>query len=355
MGKESAEVKGRARLYRILKSAVAVFATFFIVIGVAVVAFLARDTVSENEKSSLEMTETTVRKISVFLMVGENKASIYKVDGTYIRDLSWPDDTNILSTPLSQLKGVRVDNGKLAWLNSGFVRATSTMFRSPDGRREAFIGEKRKDGSIPLMLRYGNEQDSRILRVDNGKLLKDVIPVGFLTGQSFAVIGSASGTKALYEFMLGGGYNYLAPITEGAVGFSIVEGEICYIQTELSHEMMKRAPPEKIIKIDKSGERHVLTDDLESVVLGYVYGQGVLAYALVDRSLFIKDENQAIKIGSGVPLMILPDGGLLYSGDKKIMIRDKDGQTSELFDEGDYWLFYLENVAVDDRDANSIN
>ena len=354
MGKESAEVQGRARLYRILKSAVAVFATFVIVIGVAAVAFLAADNLKTKQNINTEETEAEVQKISVFLLAGDHGASIYKMDGSYIRDLHWPDDTNILSTPLSQLKGVRVDNGKSAWLNSGFVRATSTMFRSPDGRREAFIGEQRKDGSIPLMLKYGNEQDSRILRVDNGRLLKDVMPVGFLTSQSFAVIGNASGTKSLYEFMLGGGYNYLTNISEGAVNFSVVDGEIYYIQTELNNEIMKREPPEKIVKIDERGVKNDLIDDSDYVILSYVCGRGALAYALVDRTLFLKIEDQIIKIGFGLPLMILPDREVVFSSDKKIKLRDKEGLIHELFDEGDFWLFYLENVEVDGNHADSI-
>jgi hypothetical protein len=355
MGKESAEEKGRAKLYRIIKSAVAVFATFFIVIGVVIVAFLARDTASEVNINDVKETENIKQKISVFLLVKEDGASIYQIDGTFLRNLTWPEDTKILQIPLSQLKGVNLDNGRDVWLDPGFVKATSTWFRSSDGRREAFIGSVRRDGSFPLIVKYGNQQESRVLRVDGNKLLKDVMPIGFLNEKSFVVMGNATGTLALYEIFLGGGYDYIAPITEGMTDCRIAQGEIFCVKTGLRKDVKERNPPEQIWKIDKNHQFVAITEEVDMVIQSFIYENGVLAYSLADRSLVVENASKKVKIGYGLPLMVLPDGSLLYSDEQKVFLRSKDDAGKKIFDEGDYYLFYLENVLVDDDGTNSIN
>ncbi|MDF1496629.1 MAG: hypothetical protein P1P90_01040 [Patescibacteria group bacterium] len=342
-------------LHWFFKRMVAVFATFFVVIGVALIGLLARDTMPEMLDEIVNATSTEIF-VPAFLLVNKESASIYTIDGEYVRDLTWPNDTNIFDKPISQLKGVDLNSGKTVWLAGGFSMATGTEFRSPDGRREARLAPKRRDGSIPLIISYGSDDDVRILRFGGG-LIKDIEPVGWMGDKSFIFLGNVTGTKSIFLLDLGSSVSYVAPTKDTAWDYKINGKDIFFLDSGLTKgdgDNDSKVAPGSIYRVGKDGDIAELVNISDSVVQSYVVHGDAIVYTLANQSMFKKTGSGETNLGNCVPLMFIPQNGVLCRAGDSIELRDTDKDSVKLFDVFDAGLFYLERVRMDERGANEV-
>jgi hypothetical protein len=336
-------------LHWFVKRMVAVFATFFVVIGVAIIGLLARDTMPELvEEIVYDATSTTVYA-PAFLIVDDSSAYLHKIDGEYLKDFVWPDDTKILDKPVSQLKGVWISSGEPAWLTNEFEIATTTKYRSPDGRREAKIGDKRRDGSTPLIISYGNDDDVRVLRY-SGDLIKSVELIGWMGDKVFILSGEATGTKAFFALDLGGGMNYIANAPDVSWGYRVTGDAVYFLSSEISLEDKKEAKiaPGSLNKVSLNGKISELISKDDSVIQAYVLSEDMIDYALVNQNMFQKTGGSEIILGKCLPLMFLDDGQVLCRAGDGVEIR-KDGiEPKRVFAVSDAVVFYLDKVRMDE-------
>lgn len=329
----------------LFKRVVAVFATFFIVIGVALVGLLARDTMPELvEEIGMEATSTDVY-IEGFLKVDNESASLYKMDGEFVKSLSWPDDTNIFDRPVSQLRGVDVMSGEDVWLTDGFKIATTTEFRSPDGRRELSLESARRDGSRPLIVKYGNDRDVRILR-NGGNLIKDIELIGWVSDKKLVFIGNATGTKAFLMLDLTTDVSYITPVLANGWSYKVFDNAIYFIDSDLNDEG-QRVAPSFLYSVRMDGEISVLVQEFNSVIQTFALGQSRIIYALADQTMIAQSGRDRIEMGKCLPLMIIDEFVVCRAGDA-IELRSEGVDPKSLFEAGDEGLFYLPKVRIDE-------
>jgi len=352
------ETKGDTKpegLHWFVKRMVAVFATFFVVVGVASVGLLARDTMPQPDLNEQEATSTAVYA-SGFMVVNEETASLHKMNGEWARNLEWPKDTSIFSKAVSQLTGIDMISGESVWLENDFKVSTSTRFRSPDGRREARLEQERRDGSAPLIISYGNDKDVRILRSMENKMIKDIELIGWAGDKRFVFAGNATGTMALFVLDLGGGVNYLAPISEFAWNYRIFEKDIYFIISNVTSsadggEDLKSAPS-FLHKISLSGDKVDLLQVDDSVIQSYTVSEKTVVYALADQSMYKKTGDNETAMGKCMPFMLLSSGEVICRLGNEVLLKADGTDSVRLFDTKDGALFYLEKVRMDEPAQN---
>ncbi len=343
------EEKAQEGLQGFVKRIVAVFATFFVVIGVAVIGLLARDTMPKIVEEIAGEATSTGRYEPAFLMVDDSSASLYKMDGSFIKQMKWPDDTGILDKPVSQLMGVDIMSGESRWLKNEFAISTSTKFRSPDGRREARIEAKRRDGSTPLIISYGNDDDVRVLRT-GGTLIKEVELLGWMDDKTFIFTGSATGTKAIFYLDLGGVVGYIGSALENTWDYKIFAKEIYCLSSNLAEngdEEDSKIAPGSLYSVGLKGEVKELVKNEDSVIQAYALSADRIVYSLVDQSMYQKTGSSETLIGHCMPLMILPTGEILCRAGDSVEIRSEGAEPKRLFEAKDAVLFYLDRVRFD--------
>lgn len=331
----------------LIKRIVAVFATFFIVIGVAVVGLFARDAAREaTEGADVEATSTEMT-VSAIMVVKEEGARLHKLDGERIKDLVWPDDTGLLDAPLSQLKGANMMNGENAWLKNGFKVATTTRFRSPDGRREMRLEQARRDGSKPLIISYGPEEDMRILRL-RGRVLRDLQLIGWVDSQRIAFMGNVTGTAAIFTVDLGGVLDYIAPVAEGAWEYRVFDEEIYWLMSDVGENDGEKykAAPGAILRMDLAGNSEELAREIDSVIQSYAINESGIYYEMADQTMVKRDGKKRVFMGSCMPLLALDEGVLCRAGDG-IEYRREDMDPVRLFDAKEGGVFYLPEVVIE--------
>jgi hypothetical protein len=358
MAKDKAEAKrkpachakqgaaGGEGMYSIIRRIVAVFTTFFVVIGVAMVGLFARDTMPELVEEIVSEATSTEVFAPAYMIVNGDTASLYKTDGEYIRDLVWPADTNIFSKPVSQLFGVDVMSGDRVWLANGFGIATSTKFRSPDGRRELRLESKRRDGSQPLVISYGNDDDVRVPRI-NGDLIKDIELIGWRDDKSVVFLGNATGSDVFFELDLGAAVSYIGPAEENGWNYQIYDDGIYYLKSDMREDDEEdfKVAPGSLNRVDMAGVRHELIGEDNSVIQSYALSEDKIVYALVDQSMVMRTGKNRASMGRCLPLMLVNDEVICRAGDG-IEVRSVDGDPKRLFEAEEMGLFYLQKVRM---------
>ncbi|MBD3281349.1 hypothetical protein GF391_01240 [Candidatus Uhrbacteria bacterium] len=331
----------------VLKRVVAVFATFFIVVGVAVVGLLAKDTMPEMTEEFGDAATTTEVIEPVVMAVDHTGAKLYKMDGDVAKDLAWPDDLNLLGKPLSQFKGADMMSGQAAWLKNGFRIATSTKFRSPDGRREMRLEEVRRDGSKPLIISYGSEEDTRILRL-NGKVIQDLEIIGWLDNEEVVFMGDATGTKAVFTMSLGGVLDYIAPVESEAWKYRIYDNTVYWVTSDIGEDDGEeyKAAPGSIQSLRLEGELTEQVRELDFVIQDYVLGESGIYYVLADQSMVLRDDKRRVPMGKCMALLAIKDGVICRAGDG-IEYRREGQDPVRLFDAEEGAVFYLPEVKLE--------
>jgi hypothetical protein len=353
MGKEKADDKGKEGVHWFIKRMVAVFATFFVVIGVALIGLLARDTMPDVPVETLPATSTAVYEPG-FLFVDGGSTSLHKMSGELVRVLRWPEDTSIFNKPVSQLTGVDIMSGGTVWLDNGFTISTSTKFRSPDGRREAGLEERRRDGSTPLVIMYGNDKDVRVLRSSENKLIKDIGLIGWVSDKRFVFTGNATGSEVVFVLDLGGGVSYVAPTLENAWKYMVFDKDI-YVSTSgivNADGQEARVAPSSLYKIGLTGGREELLHIEDSVVQAFAVNGKAIAYALADQNMYKKTGDAEFDLGECIPLMLLPGDEVVCRFGDSIEIRTESEDPFKLIEANNSALFYLEKVRMDERAQN---
>ncbi len=338
----------------LIRKFVAVFATIMVVVGVAAVGYLAGDTMEELKEEVSQATSTVIYAPGIVVLNSEG-ARLFGVDGRCVRDLSWPSDTAIFDKPLSQINGVDAVTGKEAWFGNGFFAASGTRHRSPDGRREVYLKDERADGSRPLIVTYGNDEDMSILRY-GGEIIKNAEIIGWQDDKTILFTGSASSSKLAYAWDLGLGARPIGRVQANAYDYKIRDGAIYYLTSKIQSDngTEHKVSPGILFSLNFEGEEKEIAKQNDSVITKYALGEGVIAYETADTSLFLKTATSDRKIGQGMPLFFIDDDDLVYTSRDKIKIMDisGDGDERELAEAEKTAIFYLEKVRMDESPRN---
>ncbi|MBI4139226.1 hypothetical protein HY479_03715 [Candidatus Uhrbacteria bacterium] len=258
------------------------------------------------------------------LIVGQTGASL--VVGTERRALSWPDDVKLLGAPLSTLRGRDPQTGEDAWLDTGFVRATSSGLRSPDGRRSLHPTPSAPDGTGAVIVKFGGDVRTIILREANGRGIRDARAVGWWDDETIAVVGVRQGAQTMFAVGLAGDVRTVAVMPETASRFEIRDGAL-WVVTLTPGEGLESEPrpPSELHRITKDGTDERVVTDAERVIARIAVRDGALAaYQTEDGRLFQGASSYAI---SGTLLDPAPDGWVLVSrGPDLVLLQPATGE-----------------------------
>jgi|GEM_PF-1630819 len=336
-----------------LKTAVAIIATFFVVIGVAAVAVLSnRPASSAQRPASVEPPVVKPTGPEPALLVAENGAvKLMSLSNDAQRTIVWPDDVSRLGMPLSQLQGTDVRSGQAVWLDPGFVRASSTAVRAPDGRRSAWLGSDKRDGGTTVFVQYGREVRTYTLRQANAKKISNVQLIGWTEPQNLAFTGVATSSRAIYQLDMDGTISVLAWIPDQAWLFRAGANAVWYAAAETGEGIeTAQQPPSSIWRVGADARTDRVVYEPGKVITSFVAGGDALAYELDDKTLKTVIVGHEPRIlGTGTPLWIQQNKGVLVKRqDETVMIREDGITIHKSIADPDAAVFYLDAAKMDD-------
>ncbi|MFZ6014906.1 MAG: hypothetical protein ACOYUZ_00935 [Patescibacteria group bacterium] len=268
------------------KKVIAVFTTFFIVIGVALVSLLSSDNSGLRSIPSEDEAATSteiIRDPSLFF-IREEGAFLMNQDGSE-SEIYWPDDLEKLKQPISQIECVAGNSGKRIWLDPEFKPASARYYRSPDGRRNARMGEVLADGSTEIFIKHGADEDRYILRGSKDMPWSDLGIVGWPDAQNLVFAGNVSGTRSLIAMGLGGVENVIAQLSPEAACITAGGGAIYYISATKTLRNNIEEVASSIIKLDLKGNAKVVIEEKDVLIQNYILNNEEVIYTLADQTM----------------------------------------------------------------------
>ncbi|MFH1078315.1 MAG: hypothetical protein V1745_03505 [Patescibacteria group bacterium] len=315
------------------KGYLALFATFLVVGGVVGVAYLGSQSKGGPAKQTPSIqVPTSTRASGVSLLVVDGRGSRIVENGTE-RSATWPDDTNLLGTPLSTLVGRKVLTGEPAYLLPEFVLATSSAgIRSPDGRRSLHPSPSRKDGAGVIEVRNGSESHAYVLRATGGRAVKDVAPVGWWDSETMAATGFVTSSRILFSVSLSGDVEQVAFLPDTISMVRADHGSVWYVAVQPGEGLESAPlPPSSLHRVQREGTNTVVAEETSRVILNFVMfvDMSKVAYATDDGQITVVSEGTTTSLGLGVPLGILDDGRVLLLRDSGLFVVDPATRAEE--------------------------
>lgn len=344
--------------YNGLKKFVAIFATFVIVVGVSVVAALSSRPSSDTQEKTSVVSPDPAVAISpepAFMVLDKDGAKLVSVDGKRERGLVWPDDASSLGKALSLIKGADARSGQPAWLDPGFVHASPTAVRAPDGRRTAWIGSDRRDGSTTVFIKYGNETQTYTLRQTNGRKIADAQLIGWTAPQELAFVGLATSSRALFRLDTNGSIAYIAPIPDEAWLFRANDAAVYYTTAQTGQGIeTAQSPPSalwRVATVMPGAKAEKIWEENRTVIQSFITGSdGRISYILDDGSVRILIDGQPYMKGPGTPILFAGNDVLTRDGEKLVLYSHESETPRATFDANpDATVFYLESARIDDE------
>jgi len=336
-----------------LKTAVALAATFLVVIGVAGVAVLAnRPTPNVRDSASSEpQAAKTSGPEQALLQVAGADVKLVSLANENQRAISWPDDVSRLGTALSLLQGADARSGQVIWLDPGFVRASSTAIRAPDGRRTAWLGSDKRDGGTTVFVQYGREVRTYTLRQSNGKKISNVQLIGWTGPQNIAFMGAATSSNDIYLLDTDGSIVHLAQLPDQAWMFRAGSDAVWYATAETGEGIESaQKPPSSIWRVGADARIDRVVYEPEKVITSFVVDQDSVAYVLDDNTLkTVAVGREPRELGHGTPLLIRQDKGVLVKQQNELVMIREDGITVRRpLADPDAAVFYVDSAKMDD-------
>lgn len=291
----------------------ALFATFLVVGGVVFAAVLATPAINPDAKPpTLPQTPVATADATStggVLVIGDGKAILHRYEGS--SGMTWPDDVKLLGKPLSQFEGADAKTGERVYLAAGFLRATSTGIHSPDGRRALFPSPAKADGTGNVEVHLGNERQTVVVRLGNGKGVKDVMPVGWWDSDSLAVTGRVTSTRMLFAVTLAGEVSPIVSIPDAANGLLAQGGNVWYVTLEPGEGLESPpGPPSELHRVSRDGDDIRLSVETKNVITAYVPFGDTVAYQKDSGEFFVISplsslDTGNIPLGDGTPLLFI--------------------------------------------------
>lgn len=342
------------------KGYLALFATILVVAGVVAVAFVAapRKT-AQPPKTDGKPQQATSTASGPALLIADGLGARFVIDGKE-RPAKWPYDTNLLGQPLSTLVGRHVLTGEPAYFLPEFVLATSSAgIRSPDGRRSLHSAPARRDGAGAVEVRYGSESHTYVLRLANGRAVKDVNPIGWWDSETMAATGYVTTTRILFSVNLSGVVEQIAVLPDTINFIRAENGSVRYVEVRPGEGLESEPrPPSSLHRVSRDGTEEVVAEESDRIILGYVTKepQGIsgtrgIAYQTDDgRAISIGEDGHTKDLGSGMPLGFTDDSRVvLKRGAELIAVYDMTGEEWRVADApgDDGAVFVIPSPAVD--------
>ncbi|MDD5726212.1 MAG: hypothetical protein PHC53_02240 [Patescibacteria group bacterium] len=327
-----------------------------IVIGVAILSVTASKTKpsSISSQPAQAPAPTTSGKGPAFLILSSDSLKLMSLDGSRELKIVWPDDVSRLGKPLSQIRGVDLGTGQPVWLDSGFVRASSTAWRSPDGRRSAYLASDRRDGSGAVEIKQGNESTLLVLRQKSGRKITDEQLLGWLDKDTLALAAVATSTRNILILDLNGTLTPIANLPDDAWLIKVADGAIYYARATPGEGIeMSQSPPSSLWKIVPGKGIEEIAEESSHVIQNFVVSEGMVVYATEDNNM-TQIANDGLKsLGKGLPMLYINGQGTLIIQNSKLVLIKNDGQTSELSNVSMKGaIFYLPEASLDEKSSN---
>ncbi|MHB8831157.1 MAG: hypothetical protein ACYC44_03535 [Patescibacteria group bacterium] len=321
-----------------------------IVVGVAILSVTASKTKpSSNSSQPAQTPAPTSGKGPAFLVLSSDGLKLMSLDGSRESKIVWPDDVSKLGKPLSQIRGVDLETGQAVWLDSGFVRASSTAWRSPDGRRNAYLASDRRDGSGAIEVKQGNESTLLVLRQKSGRKITDEQLLGWLDKDTLVLAAVATSTRNILTLDLNGTLTPIANLPDDAWLIKVADGAIYYARATPGEGIeMSQSPPSSLWKIVPGKGIEEIAEEPSHVIQNFVVSEGMVVYAIEDNNM-TQIANDGLKsLGKGLPMLYINGQGTLCVQNNKLALIKNAGQTSELSNLGlKGAIFYLSDVSLD--------
>jgi len=338
------------RVFRInIRTLLALFTTFFVVLGILLVGLAAMD--SELKKSFSSNVEAEVKSVatsSAMIVLKNDKAIIRFLESNFSRDLVWPDDASKLGKPVSQIQGVFLDTGEKALIDPEFIVSKNNKFRSPDGRRDVIGIIKREDGSTVVKITYGKEESNYILRNNESEFLSNVNPIDWLNQYELVFFANDPDGKALYVLNLDGTVDELFGNINNSSLFTIGNDGIFYVEEIKPDEHLNEKQYKYNIWYAKNGTSTKIVNDNEVAIQSMVGFEDGLVYALADQKMFLFQNGKSVYLEKGIPLQVVDDK-LIFRINGQINLLDIKTKQAIVIDDLEYnsAVFYLSDAVLD--------
>lgn len=343
-----------------LKKAAGIAATVIVVVGVAVVAYMARQPqapMSESKTQKTAANDVLESKIPSLLVVDPDGPRLADLSDGRIIQLSWPNDVSRLGKPLSQVQGADGRSGGPVWLDPEFKLVSSTAVRAPDGRRTAWLGSDKRDGGSGVLVQMGRETNSYALRSRNGKKISGVQLIGWVSPQEVAFVGAATDTRWIYLLDMDGSVSQLAPLPEQAWLFRVADGLVYYATAQPGEGLeAPQTPPSAIWRVGLGGKQEKIADEPNAVIQAFVAAKGRVYYSLDNGDLKFVRDGLVRNVGQGLPVLDLGTAGVLVRKDDSLHVATEDGATRAVsYASVDSLVFYLESADMHASSTESVN
>ncbi len=351
MGKKKKSSGPEWRLYLSMLVVIAVVLGVFFVAMSAFDGRVGADPVAENDPD-LQMDDSAGQK-GYLLVTDQTDVFLLDLSNLSRKPITWPDDVALLGEPLSQIKGVDGTTGQEAWLNPGFVQASSTVFRSPDGRREARLNTEKRPVGGSVVITYGNSVNTMVLRLRDGRRVVEPQILGWLNKDELALVGKVTSTPAVYTLNLSGDLSRWSYLPSDAMSASLKNGRVYYLREKI----IQGQEPESVIgsslwRAYKDKPHEEVMTDQEHIIDSFMPLEQGLIYATDKQELYIFYQDNLKSAGSGRPLLPIGQDAVLASDDQGLFLLDYDSRRTDLGLNHECSVFFLPKIALDKEFQN---
>lgn len=331
-----------------IRSYLALAVVCLIVIGVAWLAIQAQKAkLTAEPVPTTAKSDTAPRRSSALAILKEDGLDLMSLEGNGLGEVKWPDGVSRLGMPVSQMRGVDVGDGSAVLLKAGFVKASSTIFRSPDGRREAYVAGDKRDGTGAIEIVQGNEKATMVLRQSNGRKITDETLLGWLDKDTLVFTGIATSTKVFFTLGLNGTLKILANYPDEAWLVRLGDGAIYFTKATPGEGIESpQQAPSSIWKIAGNNPELVL-EEPNHVIQDFQVGKNILAYSLEDGRLKALRDNKTEDFGQGRAVARFGDGVLCAVGDGFGILEQQGAMRRLDWLKSPASVFYLPSVTLD--------
>lgn len=345
MGKKKKPSGPEWRLYLGMLVVIAVVLGVFLV---ALTAHEGREALLSDMGDAVEEKDGTPQKPAVHLLVTSwSGAYILNMRDSVRRSIVWPEDVALLGEPLSQISGVDCATGQPSWLNPGFVQASSSVFRSPDGRREARLNTEKRSAGNSVLIQYGNSVNSLVLRLRDGRRIIEPRILGWLNKDELILAGQSTSTLTVYSLNLSGDvsrWSYLPPDT---MSVGLHEGKVYYVRPAGESDAESLTAGSSVWRAYKDKPHERLLTEQDRVIEQILFWERGLVFATEQDELFIFSEDNSKPAGQGRLLLSIGQEGWLVNREGGLYLLDHDGQQTALGLSEECSVFNLPKIVLD--------
>lgn len=337
------------------KGFTAVFISLLVIAAAIAVVFVYPDRFSPKiapPPISPSATQSFDPSGSRVLLADDAGAWLQSASGS--RPLKWPEDVKLLGAPLSTFRGHDAKTGEDAYLESGFVFATSSVgLRSPDGRRSIHPTPSAPDGTGAILIRYGGDTHTVILREENGRGIRDAHAVGWWDNETAAVVGIRNSIRTAFAVGIAGGVRAVSSLPETAARIEMRDGGLWYVTLTPGEGLESEpTPPSELHKLASDGKDATPMIFPTMVIARYVVIDGNLIATQNENGKIFYSSSYENAVAEGMLLDATSDGKLLIrKGDNLLFGDPRSGSMASLPVALDrrVAVFLLKSAAVDEK------